>query len=160
MPIPTDRLPPYTERAIRNPAPRTISPTGQCSATLQQYTPPSHEIAEQEMPHLSRSMQSVARADGTDAGDVGLTAAQRRGSSNSSSTILPSYAQASPWGRYASEAEYLAALRAWADGRRFVEPEGKGFAYYGAKSMKDYEDQPGPSSVSYTHLTLPTIYSV
>lgn len=59
-------------------------------------------------------------------------------------SLLPAYAQASPWGRYKSEADYLAALRAWAENQKYAEPGESSFAYYGSKSMRDYENQPGP----------------
>ncbi|MCJ1409797.1 hypothetical protein MMC19_003880 [Ptychographa xylographoides] len=61
---------------------------------------------------------------------------------------LPPYS-ASRWGNYGSEAEYLAALRAWVEDKQYVAPaEGKNglTGFYGTKSMDYYASRPGLGS--------------
>ncbi|MCJ1286946.1 hypothetical protein MMC26_006293 [Xylographa opegraphella] len=55
---------------------------------------------------------------------------------------LPAYTP-SRWGNYASEADYLAALRAWVEEKQYVSAAAPGerhalVGFYGAKTMSDY----------------------
>lgn len=58
-------------------------------------------------------------------------------------SVLPAYAPPSLRDRYKSEAEYIAGLRAWAKGKRYVDQDERSFAYFGGKSIRDYENQQG-----------------
>ena len=59
------------------------------------------------------------------------------------SSLLPSYS-AAKYGNYASEADYLAALRAWAEEKAFVEQGDHGLVgFYGKTTMEGYIQRPG-----------------
>ena len=58
-------------------------------------------------------------------------------------SLLPSYS-AAKYGNYTSEADYLAALRAWAEEKAFVEPGDNGLiGFYGKTTMEGYIQRPG-----------------
>ena len=58
-------------------------------------------------------------------------------------SLLPSYS-AAKYGNYTSEADYLAALRAWADEKAFIEPGDTGLVgFYGKTTMEEYIQRPG-----------------
>ena len=58
-------------------------------------------------------------------------------------SLLPSYS-AAKYGNYTSEADYLAALRAWAEEKTFVEPGDTGLiGFYGETTMEGYIQRPG-----------------
>jgi len=63
------------------------------------------------------------------------------------STLLPNYTRTNYRGRYRTEEEYLAALRAWAHEKEFMTPvNGKGqvttlTGFYGTKTSQDYIEE-------------------
>lgn len=58
-------------------------------------------------------------------------------------SLLPSYS-AAKYGNYTSEADYLTALRAWAEEKAFVEPGETGLVgFYGKTTMEGYIQRPG-----------------
>ncbi|KAL8793312.1 MAG: hypothetical protein Q9195_004089 [Heterodermia aff. obscurata] len=58
-------------------------------------------------------------------------------------SVLPSYS-AAKYGNYTSEADYLAALRAWAEEKAFIEPGDTGLVgFYGKTTMEGYIQRPG-----------------
>ncbi|MCJ1318759.1 hypothetical protein MMC15_004090 [Xylographa vitiligo] len=67
-----------------------------------------------------------------------------RSADTASLRTLPAYTP-SRWGRYATEAEYLAALRAWVEERQYGAPGEQSalVGFYGAKTMSDYAAGPG-----------------
>ena len=58
-------------------------------------------------------------------------------------SLLPTYS-AAKYGIYGSEAEYLAALKAWVQEKAFVEPsETTLVGFYGKTTMEEYANKPG-----------------
>lgn len=70
------------------------------------------------------------------------TASLRDGDNQS---LLPPYTEAR-YGKYGSEAEYLAALRRWVEAKSCERPGDSDplFGFYGQKTMNDYANQDGP----------------
>ena len=90
---------------------------------------------------------SISCADGdTEAGSITPRATSPARSTTttttrrSSSTVQTSDVQS--YRGFASEAEYLAALRAWADSKKFAEPDDALVGFYGQTTMEEYCSRP------------------
>ena len=112
---------------LLTPPPTTTQPTSIPSttpATDQSLQPPSYSHPQNPIPPpTTRRVRFSTDTDNT--------------------SLLPSYS-AAKYGAFSSEAEYLSALRAWAEEKTYLDAGDKGLVgFYGRETMEGYIARPG-----------------
>ena len=101
--------------------------------TPRAHSPSSDSTQQQQHPAPARRDDDAFRIPA--AGAAGATE-HRRG------TIATPSPRPQPYKGFPSEAHYLAALEAWADSKKFLEPEKTLKGFYGEKTMEEYARAP------------------